>query len=100
MNKIISVEEFSEVIRDGIVLIDFYSDSCVPCKGVERILKEYEDKVRFKIYSVDVDEFSELATQYNVVSLPTLIMFKNGILVDYKVGFDRNGIMELIKFWG
>lgn len=62
------------------VLVDFYSDFCPPCKMLEPIFAELEKefKGKIKFARVNVDENRELAARYNVMSIPTLILFKKG----------------------
>ena len=70
------------------VLIDFYADWCGPCKMmspiVDEIANEESDKV--KVCKINVDEEPDLATKYGVMSIPTLIFFKNGEVSDTVVG--------------
>ena len=78
----VSNENFnSEVISsDKPVLIDFYADWCGPCNAmapvIEELAKELEGKV--KVGKINVDENPDIAVEYNVMSIPTLIVFKNG----------------------
>lgn len=62
------------------VLVDFYADWCGPCKMmapiVEELAKDLEEKA--KVGKINVDENSDIAVEYNVMSIPTLIIFKNG----------------------
>lgn len=62
------------------VLVDFYSDFCPPCRMLEPIFEELkkEFKGKIKFARVNVDENRELAARYNVMSIPTLILFKKG----------------------
>lgn len=71
------------------VLVDFYSDSCVPCKMLAPVLGDLEDNYEGKltVYKVNTNFDSELAEEYEVSANPTLIFFKNGEAVDFKVGF-------------
>ncbi|MDD3173564.1 MAG: thioredoxin [Herbinix sp.] len=70
------------------VLVDFYADWCGPCKMVAPIVAELADEYagKFKIGKLNVDEASETASKYHVMSIPTLMIFKNGVAVDTVVG--------------
>jgi len=78
-----------EVLESDIpVLVDFYADWCGPCKMIapiiEELAKEYEGKI--KIGKLNVDEDIKTTEKYRVMSIPTLIFFKNGAPVDTMVG--------------
>lgn len=79
----------SKVMAEGTVLIDFYADWCGPCKMmapvVEQIAEEYAGKL--VVGKVNIDEQEKLAVQYNVMSIPTLMLFKNGKPADMAVGY-------------
>ncbi|HWT76924.1 MAG TPA: thioredoxin [Mobilitalea sp.] len=70
------------------VLVDFYADWCGPCKMVAPIVAELADEYEgvFKIGKINVDEEPETAGKYRVMSIPTLIIFKGGKVVDTIVG--------------
>lgn len=70
------------------VLVDFYADWCGPCKMVAPIVAELAEEYagKIKIGKLNVDEASETASRYRVMSIPTLMIFKNGAAVDTVVG--------------
>ena len=62
------------------VLVDFYSDSCVPCKRMSPVVGDVEDEREgsLSVYKVNINFDTELAEQYDVQSVPTLLLFKGG----------------------
>ena len=79
-----------EVLKSDIpVLVDFFAEWCGPCKMmspvIEDLTKEYEGK--WKIGKLDVDQAPKISMQYNVQSIPTLMFFKDGKVVDMSLGF-------------
>ncbi len=88
----------SEVLNsENVVLVDFYADWCGPCKMmspvIESIAEELGEKV--KVGKVNVDENQDLAIKYNVMSIPTMIIFKNGMAMKSFIGVtDKNDILK------
>ena len=69
-------EDFNELISSGNVLVDFYATWCGPCKMLEGELEAIEDKI--KIVKVDIDKFQKLTSEYRIMSVPTMVFFKDG----------------------
>ena len=87
--KTFSEENFEEEVlkSEGTVLVDFYADWCGPCKVMSPIIDEIAEEVSTtKVGKVNVDESSELAIKYDVASIPTIMVFKNGELTKTFVG--------------
>ena len=95
-----SEEQFEEIIKEGVTLVDFYANWCGPCKMlapfIEQVAEEYDGKV--KVCKVDVDNVETLAYKYNIRSIPTLLYFKDGKLKEVNVGFqDKNSIINILN---
>ena len=95
------MENFKEEVleSDIPVLVDFYATWCGPCKMLSPILHEIADEHdEFKICKIDVDAHMDLAAKYNVASIPTLLVFKNGELVNRQTGFrSKADVVDLLK---
>lgn len=78
----------SEVESGGIVLVDFWAQWCPPCRLIAPILDELDKEIpELKIAKLNVDANPETASRFGVMSIPTLIVFKDGQAVDKVVGF-------------
>ena len=92
MSKALEVTDASfeaEVLKsDTPVVVDFWAEWCGPCKMIAPILDELADEFegRVKIAKVDVDSNNKTAGRYNILSIPALLFFKNGEVVDQVVG--------------
>jgi len=88
MIKELSNEVFNDEVKNGLVLVDFYATWCGPCKMmhpiIEKISQQYPD---LKIIKVDVDKHESVAREYSVMSIPTLILFKDGNMIEKNIGF-------------
>ncbi|MGN0503170.1 MAG: thioredoxin [Ruminococcus sp.] len=91
----------AEVLQSEIpVLADFYSDSCVPCKRLSPVLAEIEEELSdsLRVVKININFDSALAEKYEVLSAPTLILFKNGNEAEMVSGAVKKAeILELIN---
>ena len=98
--EIITQENFKEKVSEGLVLVDFFADWCGPCKMLapvlEKLAEEFGDDL--KVYKVNVDNDMEIASIFKVVSIPSLFLLKDGIVVNSTMGFQKlDALREFVK---
>lgn len=88
-------EDFLSIIGQDLYLVDFYADWCGPCKMLAPLLEELDF---IDVLKVNVDEFPALAAKFGIMSIPTLLFFKDGLEKRKEIGF-RNieEIKEIVK---
>ena len=90
MAKKVNSSEFKSEVLDhkGVVLVDFFATWCGPCKALTPIVDKLSEEMsgKVKIVKVDIDENSALATEYRVMSVPTMKLFKDGEVGETLVG--------------
>lgn len=83
-------EEFKTLLQEkGVILVDFFATWCGPCKMIgpviEKVAGKYEGKV--KVVKIDIDQEKELAAEYEVQTVPTILVIKDGKIAERKSGF-------------
>jgi thioredoxin 1 len=89
MAKIVNASEFDQEIKDGVVVVDFFATWCGPCKMLapvfEEVGEELADKAKF--IKVNVDESPDIASRYQVMTIPSILVLKEGAQKEFSVGF-------------
>ncbi|MBO8427292.1 MAG: thioredoxin [Firmicutes bacterium] len=80
--------KFNELIKEGLVLVDFNATWCGPCRMLKPEIEALsEERKDVKFVSVDVDNFNALSARYNVRVVPTLVLFKDGKVIEVTTGY-------------
>ena len=97
MNSI-TINNFEEIIKtEGLTVVDFSASWCMPCRMLAPILAQVADKKEnVSFYNIDIDESEEVAKRYRIFSVPTLMAFKEGKVIDSLVGL--NSFDEVMNF--
>ncbi|MFC3885658.1 thioredoxin [Bacillus songklensis] len=93
---VLSKNNFYQQIQEGVVLVDFWAPWCGPCKMQLPIVEELAEELKgkAKMAKVNVDEEKELTTEFTIASVPTLILFKNGKVVDRVSGLQTKSSLH------
>lgn len=89
-------ENFQSLINEGVTLVDFWAPWCGPCKMIAPVLDELDGELteEAKIIKVNVDEEGEISARYGIMSIPALLVFKDGEVVDQTVGYQPKEALE------
>jgi len=96
MAIVLTEQNFTQEIASWVVLVDFWAEWCGPCQMMLPILEELSARVegKAKVAKVNVDEQPSLAAQFRVMSIPTLILFKDGQPVEQFVWVQQADVLE------
>ena len=93
-----NVNEFENEVQGGSVLVDFYADWCGPCQMLAPLLEQLDKEGGIKIIKINVDEIPDLARQFRIMSIPTLMLFKDGKFVKKVLGYmPIESLREFVK---
>jgi len=97
--KAITDAEFKDATDSGLVLVDFWATWCGPCKMQSPVIEELSEEMSdVEFFKVDVDENKETAQEFGIMSIPTLLIKKDGEVVDKLVGFhSKDQLAEVLN---
>lgn len=98
--KIVNEKEFNETIGKGVTLVDFFATWCGPCKLMASVLEDIGAELgqRANVIKVDVDQEENLARTFGILSIPSLLVFKDGELVEKHVGvWDKDECVKTVE---
>lgn len=98
--KHLSDTTFNEAIAQGVTLVDFFADWCGPCRMIAPIISELAEEYEGKatIAKLDIESSQEITSTFQVTSIPTLILFKDGAELERVVGVrDKEALANLLK---
>ncbi len=77
-------KDYDSLVEKGLILVDFYTEWCGPCKMMANIL---EDIDYMEVLKVDADKFEDLARKFGIMSVPTLLFYKDGLVMQKEIGY-------------
>lgn len=93
MIQYLEKENLSDLVSSGVYIVDFYADWCGPCKMLGSVLEQLES---VNIIKVNTDTHQELSQKFGVMSIPTIVFFKDGVEVKKEIGFKSKEELERI----
>ena len=95
--EILNEKNYNEKTEKDLVVVDFFANWCGPCRMMSPILEDVQKDMgeKVKIYKVDVDESENLARQFGIMSIPTILIYKDGEIVNKHIGlWMKDSMME------
>lgn len=93
-----TVEEFNEITSSGKTIVDFWAGWCGPCRAQAPIVEDIAKTTDVKLVKIDVDVDDVLPVDFQVSSIPTLVLFEDGVIVDKLIGLSSKD--EILKAFG
>jgi len=79
--------QFDALTKEGLVLVDFYADWCGPCQMLAPVIEQLDQEMEITVLKINVDEVGEIAREYRVMAIPTLMLFKDGELIKRETSY-------------
>lgn len=97
----LTIDNFNQIIEDNpVVLVDFWATWCNPCKQLSPILEDIDAEYEIVIAKVDVDANPELANKYGITSVPTMVVFENGLPAHNIIGaMPKHKLVKELEGW-
>lgn len=98
--KVVEEKDFDEEIKKGVSLVDFYASWCGPCRIMANILEDISAELgeKVNVFKVDVDSAEKLSKNFGIMSIPTLMIFKEGQLKEKHIGiWQQDECVEAVK---
>ncbi len=98
--KVINENEFNDEVAQGLVVVDFFATWCGPCHIMEQVLEQIEEQTdnKVKIIKVDVDQSTKLTEEFNIKSIPTIMIYKDGERKESHIGvWQEDEIIEILE---
>jgi thioredoxin 1 len=93
--KSLTKDTFKDAIQTGVSIVDFWAIWCGPCRMMTPVVEEIDKEMdNVKVYKVNVDDYPELTGQFNILSIPTILIFKDGELVDKTIGVVSKSVLK------
>lgn len=98
--KVVEEKDFEEEIKTGVSLVDFYASWCGPCRIMGNIIEDIAEELgeKVNVFKVDVDNAEKISREFGIMSIPTLIIFKDGQMQEKHVGiWQQDDCVEAVK---
>ncbi len=93
-----TIDEFNEITSSGKTIVDFWAGWCGPCRAQAPIVEDIAATTDIKLVKIDVDVDDTLPVDFGVASIPTLVLFENGVVVEKLIGLSSKD--EILKAFG
>lgn len=98
VNHDFDINKLDEIVNSGVVLLDFYADWCGPCKMLMPELNDLVKKIDVNVYKISVDMNPDIAKKYGIMTIPTLVLYKDGKIVNKHSGYrTSDDLVEWIR---